>query len=186
MLMFQAGDPTAFRRLFDRHKSRVIHYCYRFCGQRAIAEELAQETFIRVYKAAKGYRPKARFQTWLFKIATNVCLNEIRRRDRRKDEQQDELPESQSARCESEKMGDGPERPDDLLERQEQQQMVLNAIAQLPEAQRAALLLRVEHEFSYREIGQQIGRSENHVKTLIHRGRNKIKQALSAYFGVTS
>lgn len=184
MLMFQAGDHNAFRRLFDRHKGRVIHFCYRFCGQRAVAEELAQETFLRVYKAAPGYRPEARFQTWLFKIAANVCLNEIRRLNRRRQENGDESLESPPSMS-----GDGmvtaQDGPDELLEREEQQQMVRNAIDQLPEAQRAALLLRVEHEFSYREIGKQIGRSENHVRTLIHRGRNKIKEALSAYFGET-
>lgn len=183
MLMFQAGDQDAFHRLFDRYKGRVIHYCYRFCGQRAIAEELAQETFLRVYKAAGRYRPKARFQTWLFKIATNVCLNEIRRQGRRRNEHNEALLENEAAALDTDEISAGVDRPDDLLERQEQQQMVRSAIAQLPEAQRAALLLRVEHEFSYQEIGQQIGRSENNVKALIHRGRNKIKQALNTYFG---
>lgn len=183
MLMFQAGDQNAFHRLFDRYKGRVIHYCYRFCGQRAIAEELAQETFLRVYKAAGRYRPKARFQTWLFKIATNVCLNEIRRQGRQKNEQHEVLPETGAAALDTDEIGAGAERPDDLLERREQQQMIRNAIDRLPKDQRAALLLRVENEFSYQEIAQQIGRSENNVKALIHRGRNKIKQALKAYFG---
>jgi RNA polymerase sigma-70 factor (ECF subfamily) len=183
MLGFQAGDQGAFRRLFDRHKGRVIHFCYRFCGQPALAEELAQETFLRVYQAADRYRPRARFQTWLFKIATNVCLNEMRRSHyQRRFETLEEAHESEIGRSET---GGTPiaDRPDERLEQKEWQTMVRRAIAQLPAEQRAALLLRVEQDFSYRQIGSQLGRSENHVKTLIHRGRQKLKQALTHYFG---
>lgn len=186
MLKFKAGDQSAFRRLFDRYKGRVIRYCYRFCGHPEVAEELAQETFIRVYKAAGRYRPKARFSTWLFRIATNVCLNEIRRPDYRLRFENVELPNRDAGR--EEKAMSTPEsdnRPDACFARAEQHKMVLDAISQLPEDQRAALLLRVEEEFSYKEIGRQIGCSESSIKTLIFRGRRKLKQALAAYFGDT-
>jgi len=184
MLEFKAGDQQAFRRLYERHKNRVIQYCYRFCGQPAVAEELAQETFIRVYKAAARYHPKARFRTWLFKIATNVCLNEIRRPDYR------QRFESLTPPTADQNVGPGniPDSaadggPDEHLDQAEQRQIVTAAMAELPRDQRAALLLRVEEEFSYQEIGQQIGCSENQVKTLIYRGRSKLKQVLAVYFG---
>jgi RNA polymerase sigma-70 factor, ECF subfamily len=183
MLGFQAGDQIAFRRLFDRHKGRVVNYCYRFCGQPALAEELAQETFLRVYKAAHRYRPRARFKTWLFKIATNVCLNEMRRSHyRNRFETLEEFHESENSHPETEGTP-AADRPDERLEQAERQQMILRAIAQLPAEQRAALLLRVEQDFSYQQIGRQLGRSENHVKTLIYRGRQKLKKALAAYLG---
>jgi RNA polymerase sigma-70 factor (ECF subfamily) len=183
MLQFKAGDQRAFQHLFDKHKKRVINYCYRYCGHPAVAEELAQETFLRVYKAAPRYRPKARFSTWLFKIAANVCLNEIRKPIyRNRMESMDEAAEKGcnpvAAPC-----GPGASAPDAMLASREQQTVVQKAIAQLPEKQRAALLLRVNEEFSYREIGRQINRSEGHVKTLIHRGRQRLKKMLGAYFG---
>jgi RNA polymerase sigma-70 factor (ECF subfamily) len=189
MLRFKAGDQQAFRRLFDNHKGRVIQYCYRFCGHQAVAEELAQETFIRVYKAAARYRPKARFMTWLFKIATNVCLNELRRPDYHQrfvvlslsssSDNHDPVSLRMPALADD-------NRPDEHLAAEEQQRIVMTAITKLPHNERAALLLRVKEEFSYQEIGQQIGCSENRIKTLIYRGRSKLKKALAAYFGEKS
>jgi RNA polymerase sigma-70 factor (ECF subfamily) len=183
MLDFKAGDEHAFQNLFDTYKSRVITYCFRFCGNRAVAEELAQETFVRVYKAARRYRPKARFSTWLFKIATNVCLNELRRPVyRNRVESLDRITDTETVGV-PKPAANRQERPDAMLVHQEQQMLVRRAMEQLPEKQRAALLLRIEGEFSYEEIGQQINCSKNHVKTLIHRGRLHVKKALAGYFG---
>ena len=179
MMSFRQGDQHAFRLLFDKYKMQIVNYCYRYCGQRQVAEELAQETFLRVYKAAAGYRPQARFSTWLFKIATNVCLNEIRKPwysarlesiDRPADEEAgDPLQLAQEPAASF---------PDALLEQHQDQAMIRRAIGRLPEEQRAALLLRTTQEFSYQEIGRQINRSENHVKTLIHRARKQIQKIL--------
>jgi RNA polymerase sigma-70 factor (ECF subfamily) len=184
MLRFGAGDKGAFRRLFDRHKGRVITYCHRFCGNRQVAEELAQETFLRVYKAGPGYKPTARFQTWLFKIAANVCLNEIRKPHYRQRLSPLAAPhpdgEGGAPADDPPDPGAGPEAQ---LADDERRRAVRAAMDRLPEEQRAALLLRVEEEFSYQEIGRQLQRSENHVKTLIFRGRQRLKQALAAYFG---
>lgn len=184
MLNFKAGDQQAFQDLFDRNKKRVINFCFRFCGHQAVAEELAQETFLKVYKAARHYRHKARFSTWLYKIATNVCLNEVRRPIyRNRLESLEQATESGACGADVAQINTRQNSPDSLLVSKEQQQVVRTAIGQLPEKQRAALLLRVEGEFSYAEIGQQINRSENHVKTLIHRGRKHLKKILATYFG---
>ena len=79
MLRFQAGDLAAFESLFGRRSRALINFAYRFVRNREVAEELAQDIFIRVYDASSGYRVEAKFTTWLYRIATNVCLNEIRR-----------------------------------------------------------------------------------------------------------
>ena len=79
MLGFQAGDLQAFEKLFSRHARSVVNFAYRFVRNREVAEELAQEIFLKVHDAAPEYRAEAKFTTWLFRIATNVCLNEIRR-----------------------------------------------------------------------------------------------------------
>jgi RNA polymerase sigma-70 factor (ECF subfamily) len=174
MLAFKAGDEQAFHQLFDRYKKQVVNYCYRFCGDREVAEELAQEAFLRIYKAAPRYRPKARFRTWLFKITANVCLNEVRRPVYRQQlESLDQLPERDS----------GMAGPDIELANAERQHLVRLAMRDLPDKQRTALLLRIEGEFSYKEIALQIGRSVGHVKTLIHRGRLALRQKLTPYLG---
>jgi RNA polymerase sigma-70 factor, ECF subfamily len=184
MLRFKDGDQHAFRLLFDKYKKQVINYCYRYCGHPAVAEELAQETFLRVYKASARYRPKARFSTWLFKIATNVCLNEIRRpvyREKIESIDQgfggDPDPPREVATEPEQSM------PDALLEAQQDQFLIRRAMGRLPEAQRAALLLRVSEGFSYQEIGRQINCSENHVKTLIYRGRQRLRMILESCWG---
>ena len=184
MLRFKDGDQHAFRVLFDKYKKQVINYCYRYCGHPAVAEELAQETFLRVYKASSRYRPKARFSTWLFKIATNVCLNEIRRPVYR-----ERIESMDQAFCEDcdppRQVAAEPEHsmPDALLEAHQDQHLIRRAMGRLPEAQRAALLLRATEGFSYQEIGRQINRSENHVKTLIHRGRQRLRKILENRWG---
>jgi RNA polymerase sigma-70 factor (ECF subfamily) len=184
MLRFKDGDQHAFRTLFDQYKQQVINYCYRYCGHPEVAEELAQETFLRVYKASSRYRPKARFSTWLFKIATNVCLNEIRRpvyRARIESMDQDFRRDCDPPR----EVAVEPEHcmPDALFEAQQDQDLIRQAMGRLPEAQRAALLLRATEGFSYQEIGRQINRSENHVKTLIHRGRQRLREILAHHWG---
>ena len=184
MLRFKDGDQSAFRVLFDKYKKPVINYCYRYCGHPAVAEELAQETFLRVYKASARYRPTARFSTWLFKIATNVCLNEIRRPAYR--ERIESMDQGFGANPDPprEVAGD-PEQcmPDVLLEAHQDQLLIRRAMGRLPEAQRAALLLRATEGFSYQEIGRQINRSANHVKTLIHRGRQRLRKILENHWG---
>jgi RNA polymerase sigma-70 factor, ECF subfamily len=184
MLRVRDGDQSAFQALFDKYKQPVINYCYRYCGHPAVAEELAQETFLRVYKASTRYRPKARFSTWLFKIATNVCLNEIRRpvyrariesMDQASGEDRD--PPGETATAPEESM------PDALLEAHQDRFLIGKAMARLSEAQRAALLLRATEGFSYQEIGRQLNRSENHVKTLIHRGRQRLRKILQNHWG---
>jgi len=183
MLNFKEGDQRAFQLLFDKYKKQVINFCFRYCGHQAVAEELAQETFLRVYKAAPRYRPEARFSTWLFKIATNVCLNEIRRPIyRARLDSIDQAPDEDHAANPELSMDPEQSRPDALLEAHQNQILIRQAMGRLPKEQRTALLLRVTEGFSYGEIGQQINRSESHVKTLIYRGRQRLKKLLGAYW----
>ena len=184
MLGFKAGDQEAFRLLFDKYKKQVVNYCYRYCGHLAVAEELAQETFLRVYKAAGRYRPKARFSTWLFKIAANVCLNEIRKPlYRARLESMDQASDEGQAEAREIAMEPDQSMPDALLEAHQNQVLIHKAMDRLPDEQRAALLLRVTQGFSYQEIGRQINCSENHVRTLIHRGRQHMKKILGTHWG---
>jgi RNA polymerase sigma-70 factor (ECF subfamily) len=182
MLNFKEGDQNSFQQLFDKYKRRVINYCYRYCGYNSVAEELAQEIFLRIYKAAARYRPKARFSTWLFKIAANVCLNEMRKPIYRvRFESIQHTGDDYHDACRDLAAETARSMPDAHLETCQYQTIVRRAMDRLPEKQRSALLLRATEGFSYKEIGQQINCSEKHVKTLIHRGRQRMKKLLEAY-----
>jgi RNA polymerase sigma-70 factor (ECF subfamily) len=181
MMRVKKGDMDAFHTLFDKHKEGIVNFCYRYCGHRAIGEELAQEVFIRVYKAAGRYRPKARFTTWLYRIATNLCLNELRKGEYRQQIESLNQNERRGKHAES-TYRPGP-TPETQYQEREQVDLVQRGLSQLPHRQRAALLLRIKGEFSYREIAEQLGCTENHVKVLIYRGRQRLKAQLAYLSG---
>jgi len=179
MLRFKDGDESGFRKLFSKYQSRMINFCFRFCSDRELAEDLAQEVFLRVYRSAKRYQPKARFSTWIYRIAVNVCLNETRKLKKRylkqsldrplAGEQNDRLPEYSD---ETQLTAEG------MMVAGQQDEGIKNALHDLPEQQRVAVLLRIYDEFSYNEIAGQLSVSEGKVKTLIFRGRQQLQQTL--------
>ena len=178
MLRFQRGDEKAFYELYEAYKSALLNFAYRFCQDRRIAEELSHEVFLRVYKTAATYRPEAKFSTWVYRIATNICLNEMRSG---KYTYEREFFEWQGT---DKKRGIEPVDPktrkktdDNIIER-EKQKAVRAAISMLPEKQRMALLLNVYEQLSYKEIGQRISCSEGAVKSIIHRAKLALKDYL--------
>ncbi len=176
MLEFQAGNHGAFQVLFTKYKKKIINFCYRFCRDQARAEELAQEVFLNVYRGAANYRPTARFSTWLFQIATHVCLNEMRKAHyRHKIDSIDAAVVTDDGERRNRELSDSSGSPEEMMEQQERETLIQQALLSLPEKQRLALSLRVLNGFSYQEIGRQIRCSENSVKTLIHRGRQQLK-----------
>ncbi len=140
-----------------------------------MAEELAQEVFLRVYKAASRYEPDAHFSTWLFRIATNVCLNETRKYQYRViTETMDNHLQTDSGRIKQEMEDPKNQHPQDLMEKRSNDILLEKAMKSLPEKQRTALLLKVYHNFSYKEIGKQMKYSESAVKSMIHRARETL------------
>ena len=181
MLRVKRGDDAAFTELVDKYKQPVMNLVYRILRDATEAEDLAQNVFLQVYKSAHRYEVTARFSTWLFTIARNLCLNEIRRRSRHP---ADSLEGTQQ---ESE---DQPARqfqdhktalPTDTLLQQELEQKIELALAELPETQRTALLLCRRDDLSYEEIAQAVGCSLSATKSLIHRARETLKQKLKPY-----
>jgi RNA polymerase sigma-70 factor, ECF subfamily len=183
MLRVKSGDMAAFQILFDKYKNRMLNFCYRYCGHHSISEELTQEVFLRIFKAASHYRPTARFSTWLYRIATNVCLNELRKREyRMKIDSLDQLEGETLPGITEDRETPTPETH---LQERERERHIQQALTGLPDKQRAALLLRLEGGFRYREIAEQMDCTESHVKVLIHRGRKQLKKKLQPILGET-
>jgi RNA polymerase sigma-70 factor (ECF subfamily) len=175
MLRFKDGDAGAFDQLFARHTHAMVNFAYRFVRNRQVAEELAQDVFLRVYEGAASYRVQSRFSTWLYRIATNVCLNEVRKPRFRTVHQPLSIgdePETGLPACET---GRGPDK---FLERQAIVRVIREALDEIPEKQRTAFILNKYQEFSYAEVAEIMKISEKAVKSLIYRAREALAARL--------
>ncbi len=181
MLRVKQGDTAAFAELVDKYKQPVMNFAYRMIRDPTEAEDLAQSVFVQVYKSSHRYKISAKFSTWLFTIARNLCLNEIRRRSRHPAESLDTPHPAQTDQPLHQLEDRKTFSPPDKLLHAELEEKVEQAIAELPENQRTALLLCRQNELSYEEIAEVLGCSLSATKSLIHRGRETLKQKLKAY-----
>ena len=164
MLAFREGDVAAFDALFQRWSAPLLRYLERMVRDAATAEELVQEVFIRVHRARERYTPEARFSTWLYRIATNLALNELRRPFRRRDHRsadEEGAPQLVSAAS----------PPDAVVNARRVGERVWRELESLPERQRAAICLSAVEGLAYAEIAGALQVSEKAVKALVHRAR---------------
>ncbi len=178
MLRFQGGDTGAFRDLYEEYKIPLLNFIYRFCQDRRVAEELSHEVFLRVYKSVSIYRPEAKFSTWIYRIATNICLNELRSGKYQYEIDSSFLDKSENGKTPLIFEDSAQARVDDNMEATERHMVVRQIISQIPKKQRLALLFSIYQQLSYREIGDRIGCSEGAVKSMIHRSKQFIKRKL--------
>jgi RNA polymerase sigma-70 factor (ECF subfamily) len=181
MLRVKRGDRAAFAELVDKYKQPVMNFIFRSLRDEAEAEDLAQNVFLQVYKSRSRYKQTAKFSTWLFTIARNLCLNELRRRSRHPAESLEETHsenEDQPARQYEDKSHVAA--PDKLLHG-ELARKIDEALEELPENQRSAILLCREEELSYEQIAKILRCSLSATKSLIHRGRETLKEKLKPY-----
>lgn len=185
MLRVRRGDRNAFEALVEKYKQPVMNLVYRTLRDATEAEDLAQHVFLQVFKSAHRYEVTAKFSTWIFTIARNLCLNEIRRRSRHPADSMDaggfgggQGEEDHAARQIEDVTVFSP--PDALLQR-ELEQKIDQAINNLPENQRTALLLCRQEEFSYEDIAKVLRCSVSATKSLIHRARETLKEQLKPY-----
>jgi RNA polymerase sigma-70 factor (ECF subfamily) len=171
------GDMPAFEQLIERHQALVAGTAARMLGSNSDVEDIAQQVFIRVWKSAGRYRPRAKFTTWLLKITRNLVFNELRRTKRRAqlplqpDPQGEEIPLSDDLTA----------APDASLLENELQHAIEDAITQLPETQRMALILRRYEELSYEDIAEVLDLSVPAVKSLLFRARTELRSRLGKY-----
>jgi RNA polymerase sigma-70 factor (ECF subfamily) len=181
MLRVKRGDRVAFTALVEKYKQPVMNFVYRSLRDETEAEDLAQNVFLQVYKSRARYERTAKFSTWLFTIARNLCLNEIRRRSRHPAESIEEtISENEDApprQYEDKKIS----LPTENVLQGELSGKIEEALAGLPENQRTAILLCRHDELSYEEIARVLGCSLSATKSLIHRGRETLKEKLKPY-----
>jgi RNA polymerase sigma-70 factor (ECF subfamily) len=181
MLRVQQGDLAAFETIVERYRQSIFNFIERTIHDAAETEDLAQQVFFQAWKAAGRYRVESRFSTWLFTIARNLCLNELRRRGRHRTDSLDATDEGGATQVERgnvlrEELGVTGEV---LLG--ELQAKIEEALRSLPENQRTAILLFREKDMAYEEIARVLGVSLSATKSLIHRGRETLKRRLKAY-----
>jgi len=181
MLDVKAGDEASFELLLHRYRTPLVNFLYRMVRNREQAEDLAQEVFLRVYRAREDYVPSAKFTTWLFRIATNLALNSVRDTRYRKLEVSIDAPISEAE--------DGDERTLDIPEKHPnieqhlvedaRRKMIRHAIDKLPEKQRAAVLLHKYQELDYAEIAKILACSESALKSLLFRAYESLRVELA-------
>jgi RNA polymerase sigma-70 factor (ECF subfamily) len=177
MRLVSQGDTSAFEELIERHQSLVAGTVARMLGSNSDVEDIAQQVFIRVWKSARRYVPRAKFTTWLLKITRNLVFNELRRSKRHALVPLQTDPSAEEFPLKDEK---NP-RPDASLLETELQQAIDEAIMQLPDSQRMALILRRYEQLSYEQIAEVLDLSVPAVKSVLFRARTELRSRLSRY-----
>lgn len=162
----QQGDRQAFGELVRRHRAGVVNVVYRMCGDAALAEEAAQEAFLRAWQNLGRYNPRYAFRNWVYRIALNVAVDALRR-ERPTADLSDEAPASAA------------ESPEAWLERKQQAEQVQRAVLALPPASRAVLVLREYEALSYHEIAEALDIPVGTVMSRLNYARGQLRRALS-------
>jgi RNA polymerase sigma-70 factor (ECF subfamily) len=176
MLRVREGDQASFGLLLEKHRDPVIHFLYRMVQRQAVAEELAQETFLRVYKSRGTYEASAKFTTWLFRIATHLGLNWIR--DGRPESRQESL-DGEAAEGTTRQVADRTPSVEQQLVYRVKLKEVRRAIECLPSKQRAAVVMHKYEEMEYSEIANVLSCSESAVKSLLFRAYEHLRSRLA-------
>jgi RNA polymerase sigma-70 factor, ECF subfamily len=182
MLDVKAGDEQSFSLLLHRYRTPLVNFLYRMVRNREQAEDLAQEVFLRVYRARADYVPSAKFTTWLFRIATNLALNSVRDHRYQRMEISIDAPVTVDAEDGDERQLDVADNRPDIeqhLVEETRRKMIRHAIDKLPEKQRAAVLLHKYQELDYNEIAKILSCSESALKSLLFRAYETLRVELA-------
>ncbi|MCZ7648363.1 MAG: sigma-70 family RNA polymerase sigma factor [Planctomycetota bacterium] len=173
------GNHYAFDELMRRYQNALVTFCYGFTRDRETAEELTQEAFLRVYRNASRYEPVAKFTTWLYKIAANLCINELKKRKLRPNISLDDTsghdPEGTKI---IERMAFEGDAPVTEAEKNEAQALIQRAIDSLPDDQRSTLILVEYHHMAYQDIAEVLGVTVSAIKMRVKRARETLRHSL--------
>ncbi|MFZ1939009.1 MAG: sigma-70 family RNA polymerase sigma factor [Terracidiphilus sp.] len=181
MLRVAEGDEAGFNYLAQKYHRPMIHFLFRMVGNHAVAEELAQEVFLRVYRARSSYRAEARFSTWLYRIATNLAVNHAR------DTKHERTAQTVYLDAADEETGTTPDLADDdpsaeeSMLRDERMAAIRKHVLALPERQRMAVLMHKYQGMDYRQIGEVLKLSESATKSLLFRAYQTLREKLKDF-----
>ena len=176
MLRVKEGDGASFGVLLDKHRLSVVHFLFRMVQNHAVAEELAQEVFLRVYRSRGTYEPTAKFTTWLFRIATHLALNSLRDgKNERSQEKLDDDTRDMPVR----QVADMRPSVEQSMVYQAKLDEIRRAISALPDKQRAAVLMHKYEEMEYSQIAKVLSCSESAVKSLLFRAYETLRARLA-------
>lgn len=176
------GQPAAFDMLVRRYQDRVYNLAFRYLREPEVAEEIAQDVFVAVYKHVKTFQGNSKFSTWLFRIVANHCHNKSKYLRRRKHRQQDSIDrviETEDGELRLDLPDDPALSPEELSVRRSQNEAIQAAIGALDDDHRIIVLLRDVEDLSYEEIAEALNLPEGTVKSRLHRARNELRERLS-------
>ena len=183
----RANDGTAFNEVVSRYKDKVYNYLYRMMGDAADAEDLTQEVFVRLYTSLGSFRSQSSLNTWLFRIAGNLCIDYFRRSKKHRviayslDEPVGETSDVADSGVSGREVADLTYEPHRLMERHELSQQIQTALSVLPEKLRAVLILHDIEGMPYEEIAQVVGCPLGTVKSRLFNARLQLRQRLTGY-----
>ena len=181
MLRVRDGDDAAFNYLVQRYRRPIISYMFRMVHNAAIAEELAQEVFLRVYRSRTGYAADAKFTTWLYRIATNLAVNHARDHKHERPEEKASLDEINEETGLSLDLADGRPNVEQEILRRERLRAIRQQVEALPERQRVAVMMHKYQELDYRRIAEVLHLSESATKSLLFRAYETLRKSLKDF-----
>ncbi len=181
MLRVRDGDDSGFTYLIEKYRKQIVHHMFRMTANQAVAEELAQEVFLRVYRSRESYRAEAKFSTWLYRIATNLGVNYARDHRYERSAQSVYLDQPDAETGTTPDVADSRLTAEQGLLRAERLAGIRGAVLALPERQRQAVLMHKYQEMDYREIGAVLKLSESATKSLLFRAYQTLRERLKEY-----
>jgi RNA polymerase sigma-70 factor, ECF subfamily len=181
MLRVRDGDDSCFDYLIEKYRKPIVHFMFRMVHNQAVAEELAQEVFLRVYRSRQTYRAEARFTTWLYRIATNLGVNHARDTKHERAAQNVYLDEPDPETGTTPDVADQTPSAEEGLLRQERLKAIREHVMALPERQRTAVLMHKYQGMDYKQIGEVLKLSESATKSLLFRAYQTLRERLKDF-----
>ena len=181
MLRVKTGDDSAFDYLVQKYRRAMIGFMYRMTHNTAVAEDLAQEVFLRVYRSRAGYEPSAKFTTWLYRIATNLAVNHARDTRHERAENQVSLDEPDEETGTTMDVPDSSLSVEENILRRERMKGIRDKVQQLPERQRMAVVMHKYQQMDYRQIAEVLKLSESATKSLLFRAYETLREQLKEF-----
>jgi RNA polymerase sigma-70 factor (ECF subfamily) len=181
MLRVREGDDSGFGILIEKYRKQMVHFMFRMSRNQAVAEELAQEVFLRVYRSRQTYRAEAKFSTWLYRIATNLGVNHARDTKHERTAQNVYLDQPDPETGTTPDVADSTLSVEQELVREERMKAIRQHVMALPERQRNAVLMHKYQDMDYKEIGEVLKLSESATKSLLFRAYQTLRENLKDF-----